>query len=335
MVSVDFVFLFFFLNRVMERYEEKARESEKERRTEKEKLTFFFRPLFFPFEPSFYPTTQKKPGPSRTPPRTSPSSRAPARGSSPRSAESARRRSPARGSGRWPARRWGPRRALPPPRGRPRRPRPPGLPPRKRAGKEEEEEEEEETGGGKKKKGNKKDQFRSHMKSAKAQSRFAATRTLAQQRAFLPVAACRDELVALIRENQVTIVVGETGSGKTTQLTQFLHEEGFTSPARKNSSSSAAVAAAADDALSSLVSVPARRVGCTQPRRVAAMSVAARVAAEVGCELGDEVGYSIRFEDVTSEKTLIKYMTDGEGCRVERVREERERKKAEKHTPLR
>ena len=197
---------------------------------------------------------------------------------------------------------------------------------------EEEEEEEEETGGGKKKKGNKKDQFRSHMKSAKAQSRFAATRTLAQQRAFLPVAACRDELVALIRENQVTIVVGETGSGKTTQLTQFLHEEGFTSPARKNSSSSAAVAAAADDALSSLISVPARRVGCTQPRRVAAMSVAARVAAEVGCELGDEVGYSIRFEDVTSEKTLIKYMTDGRLSIGESERREREKESRKSHS---
>lgn len=47
-------------------------------------------------------------------------------------------------------------------------------------------------------------------------------------------------------------------------------------------------------------------IGCTQPRRVAAMSVAARVAQEVGCKLGNEVGYSIRFEDCTSEKTLLK-----------------------------
>jgi pre-mRNA-splicing factor ATP-dependent RNA helicase DHX38/PRP16 len=52
-------------------------------------------------------------------------------------------------------------------------------------------------------------------------------------------------------------------------------------------------------------------VGCTQPRRVAAMSVAKRVADETGTELGDEIGYSIRFEDCTSEKTVIKYMTDG------------------------
>lgn len=52
-------------------------------------------------------------------------------------------------------------------------------------------------------------------------------------------------------------------------------------------------------------------VACTQPRRVAAMSVAARVAQEMGCKLGHEVGYSIRFENCTNEKTLIKYMTDG------------------------
>ncbi len=52
-------------------------------------------------------------------------------------------------------------------------------------------------------------------------------------------------------------------------------------------------------------------IGCTQPRRVAAMSVAARVAQEIGCDLGKQVGYSIRFEDVTSAETEIKSMTDG------------------------
>ena len=52
-------------------------------------------------------------------------------------------------------------------------------------------------------------------------------------------------------------------------------------------------------------------IGCTQPRRVAAMSVAARVAEEMKKKLGNEVGYSIRFEDCTSERTIIKYMTDG------------------------
>jgi pre-mRNA-splicing factor ATP-dependent RNA helicase DHX38/PRP16 len=52
-------------------------------------------------------------------------------------------------------------------------------------------------------------------------------------------------------------------------------------------------------------------IGCTQPRRVAAMSVAKRVSDEMGCELGETVGYSIRFEDCTGENTLVKYMTDG------------------------
>ena len=79
--------------------------------------------------------------------------------------------------------------------------------------------------------------------------------------------------------------IGETGSGKTTQVTQYCVELGIT----KNG----------------------RMVGCTQPRRVAAVSVAKRVAEEFGCALGEEVGYSIRFEDVTSPQTLIKYMTDG------------------------
>lgn len=54
-----------------------------------------------------------------------------------------------------------------------------------------------------------------------------------------------------------------------------------------------------------------KRIGCTQPRRVAAMSVAKRVAEEVGCRLGQEVGYTIRFEDCTGPETKIKYMTDG------------------------
>lgn len=83
---------------------------------------------------------------------------------------------------------------------------------------------------------------------------------------------------------QVLIVVGETGSGKTTQIPQYLHEVGYTKLGM---------------------------VGCTQPRRVAAMSVAARVAEEMDVKLGAEVGYSIRFEDCTSDETMVKYMTDG------------------------
>ncbi|UZJ54921.1 hypothetical protein CBS101457_004241 [Exobasidium rhododendri] len=104
-------------------------------------------------------------------------------------------------------------------------------------------------------------------------------------RKSLPVYALRKELLEAVADNQVLVVVGETGSGKTTQLPQFLHEAGYTKGGMK--------------------------VGCTQPRRVAAMSVAARVAEEMGVRLGRECGYSIRFEDCTSDVTVLKYMTDG------------------------
>jgi len=121
-------------------------------------------------------------------------------------------------------------------------------------------------------------------KKSEASSDFARDLSITEQRAFLPVFRVRDELMRVIAENQVIVIVGQTGSGKTTQLTQYLHEEGYT----RNG-----------------------RVGCTQPRRVAAMSVAKRVSEEMGVTLGAEVGYAIRFEDVTSDKTVIKYMTDG------------------------
>jgi pre-mRNA-splicing factor ATP-dependent RNA helicase DHX16 len=104
-------------------------------------------------------------------------------------------------------------------------------------------------------------------------------------RKSLPIYHYRDQLLAAIDEYQVLVVVGETGSGKTTQLPQYLYEHGFTKDGKK--------------------------IGCTQPRRVAAMSVATRVAEEMGVHMGQEVGYSIRFEDCTSEKTAVKYMTDG------------------------
>jgi hypothetical protein len=74
------------------------------------------------------------------------------------------------------------------------------------------------------------------------------------------------------------IIVGETGSGKTTQLTQYLHEDGYSRYGM---------------------------IGCTQPRRVAAMSVAKRVSDEMGTHLGEEVGYAIRFEDCTSEVSFF------------------------------
>ncbi len=128
--------------------------------------------------------------------------------------------------------------------------------------------------------------FAKHVTKNKsvAQSQFAKSKSIREQREYLPVYTVRDALLSIVRENQVVVIVGETGSGKTTQLTQYLHESGFTDYGM---------------------------IGCTQPRRVAAMSVAKRVAEEVGCNLGEEVGYAIRFEDITGPKTVIKYMTDG------------------------
>ncbi|XP_055920622.1 ATP-dependent RNA helicase DHX8 [Eupeodes corollae] len=108
--------------------------------------------------------------------------------------------------------------------------------------------------------------------------------TLVEQRQSLPIYKLRDDLIKAVTDNQILIVIGETGSGKTTQITQYLAECGFTARGK---------------------------IGCTQPRRVAAMSVAKRVAEEFGCRLGQEVGYTIRFEDCTSPETVIKYMTDG------------------------
>lgn len=108
--------------------------------------------------------------------------------------------------------------------------------------------------------------------------------SIKEQRESLPVFKLRSVLIKAVEDNQLLIVVGDTGSGKTTQMTQYLAEAGFGNRGI---------------------------IGCTQPRRVAAMSVAKRVSEEVGCQLGKEVGYTIRFEDRTSPETVIKYMTDG------------------------
>ncbi|KNB43586.1 pre-mRNA-splicing factor ATP-dependent RNA helicase [Blastocystis sp. subtype 4] len=126
--------------------------------------------------------------------------------------------------------------------------------------------------------------YSGHLTDAAGSSLFSQMKSIQEQREYLPIYSVRDELLSVIRENQVTIIVGETGSGKTTQLTQYLYEEGYATEGM---------------------------IGCTQPRRVAASSVAKRVADEKGVKLGEEVGYAIRFEDCTSPKTRIKYMTDG------------------------
>uniref|UniRef100_A0A8C7YXA9 ATP-dependent RNA helicase DHX8 n=1 Tax=Oryzias sinensis TaxID=183150 RepID=A0A8C7YXA9_9TELE len=108
--------------------------------------------------------------------------------------------------------------------------------------------------------------------------------SILEQRESLPIYKLKEQLVQAVHDNQILIVIGETGSGKTTQITQYLAEAGYTARGK---------------------------IGCTQPRRVAAMSVAKRVSEEYGCCLGQEVGYTIRFEDCTSPETVIKYMTDG------------------------
>jgi pre-mRNA-splicing factor ATP-dependent RNA helicase DHX38/PRP16 len=126
--------------------------------------------------------------------------------------------------------------------------------------------------------------FAQHMKKNEGASSFSQSKSLKEQREYLPAFAVREDLLRVIRDNQVVIVVGETGSGKTTQLTQFLYEDGY---------------------------AKLGMIGCTQPRRVAAMSVAKRVSEEMECRLGSTVGYAIRFEDCTSKETMIKYMTDG------------------------
>ena len=100
----------------------------------------------------------------------------------------------------------------------------------------------------------------------------------------LPIAERREELLQTIRDNQVVVVAGETGSGKSTQLPKMCLELGLGKEGW---------------------------IGHTQPRRIAARSIAERVSDELGDELGGLVGYKVRFTDQVSNKTAIKVMTDG------------------------
>src|SRR5215475_8396132 len=102
--------------------------------------------------------------------------------------------------------------------------------------------------------------------------------------AELPVSQRKDDIAAAIRDHQVVIVAGETGSGKTTQLPKICLElgRGVTG-----------------------------QIGHTQPRRIAARTVAERIAAELGTQLGDVVGYKVRFTDKSGDATAVKLMTDG------------------------
>ena len=100
----------------------------------------------------------------------------------------------------------------------------------------------------------------------------------------LPIVERRQELLDTIRDHQVVVIAGETGSGKSTQIPKFCLELGR-----------------GIDAM----------IGHTQPRRLAARSIATRVADELGTEVGDLVGYSVRFTDEVSDRTLVKAMTDG------------------------
>lgn len=106
------------------------------------------------------------------------------------------------------------------------------------------------------------------------------------QRRKLPVYKYREAILYLVETHATTIVVGETGSGKTTQIPQYMKEAGWAEGGRM--------------------------IACTQPRRLAVQSVASRVSEEMGVKLGEEVGYTIRFEDITNtELTRIKFLTDG------------------------
>lgn len=110
--------------------------------------------------------------------------------------------------------------------------------------------------------------------------------SLAHQRQKLPIFQYKREILYLIETYSVVVIVGQTGSGKSTQIPQYLYEAGWAEGGRV--------------------------VTCTQPRAIAAQQLAQRVAEEQHCDLGERVGYSVRFDNKChNELTRIKYVTDG------------------------
>ncbi|CAR21552.1 RNA helicase [Lachancea thermotolerans CBS 6340] len=122
-------------------------------------------------------------------------------------------------------------------------------------------------------------------KSASKHDLAREAASLLKVRATLPVYKHKDSIMSHINKNQVTILIGETGSGKSTQIPQFLMEN---FPEKTD-----------------------KRIAVTQPRRVAAINLASRVAQEYGCRLGERVGYSVRFDNKSNARTKLKYLTDG------------------------
>lgn len=124
------------------------------------------------------------------------------------------------------------------------------------------------------------DEINTAKSTSKSQLKAQAAQLL-EVRKQLPIYKVKDDIMPQILASAVTVLIGETGSGKSTQIPQFLMETNT------------------------------KAIAVTQPRRVAAMNLALRVSKEYGCHIGKEVGYAVRFNNVTSRKTKLKYITDG------------------------
>ncbi|CAG2175084.1 unnamed protein product [Oppiella nova] len=114
-------------------------------------------------------------------------------------------------------------------------------------------------------------------------------KSLTTLRNELPISSVRDQIISVVKKCETVVFLGETGSGKTTQIPQYLYENNFVAKSGQNNG----------------------MIGVTQPRRVAAITIAERVAQEMNVQIGSVVGYSVRFEDMSSPQTKIKYLTDG------------------------